>query len=331
MNASATENAVWVGFDLGGSKMMAVVFDGQMRILARKRRKTEGFMGAQMGMERIAETIDMALDEAKVNRSRVGAIGIGCPGPLDLDRGILVEAPNLGWTNVPMSDTLSRKFACPAFLLNDVDSGVYGEYRFGAATDARCVVGVFPGTGIGGGCVYEGKILRGKTSSCMEIGHIQIVPDGPLCGCGRRGCLEAVASRLAVAAAVAQSVFRGQSTKLIALCGTDIGMIRSGVLAEAIESGEKVVERIVRAAAAHVGTAVATVINLLAPDTIVLGGGLVEAMPDLFVTEVSGAAQSRVMPSFVGSYKVVAAKLGDDASAMGAAAWAQRCVVGNPS
>jgi glucokinase len=315
---------------LGGSKMMAVVFDGQMRPLARKRRKTEGFMGAQMGMERIAETIEMTLNEAKVDHLQVGGIGIGCPGPLDLDRGVLVEAPNLGWANVPVAETLSGKFGCPAFLLNDVDSGVYGEYRFGAATDSRCVVGVFPGTGIGGGCVYEGKILRGKNSSCMEIGHIQIVPDGPLCGCGRRGCLEAVASRLAVAAAVAQSVFRGQSTKLIALCGTDIGMIRSGVLAEAIESGEKVVERIVRAAAGHIGTAVATVVNLLAPDTIVLGGGLVEAMPDLFVAEVSGAAQSRVMPSFVGSYKVVPAKLGDDAAAMGAAAWAQRCVTQTP-
>jgi glucokinase len=211
-------------------------------------------------------------------------------------------------------------------LLNDVDSGVYGEFRFGAATGARCVVGVFPGTGIGGGCVYEGKILRGKTSSCMEIGHIQIVPDGPLCGCGRRGCLEAVASRLAIAASVAQAVYRGQSNYLIATCGTDVGMIRSGVLAEAVESGEKVVERIVRAAAAHVGTAVATVVNLLAPDTIVLGGGMVEEMPDLFVAEVSGAAAARVMPSFVGSYKVVPAKLGDDAGAIGAAGWAQQCV-----
>jgi glucokinase len=329
MNGSDADTSVWVGFDLGGSKMMAVVFDCQIRPLARKRRKTEGFMGAQMGVDRIAETIEMALDEAQVERSRLKGIGVGCPGPLDLDKGVLVEAPNLGWKNVPMAELLSRKFGCPAFLLNDVDSGVYGEFRFGAATDSRCVVGVFPGTGIGGGCVYEGKILRGKTSSCMEIGHIQIVPDGPLCGCGRRGCLEAVASRLAVAASVAQAVYRGQSNNLIALCGTDIGMIRSGVLEEAIQSGEKVVERIVRAAAGHIGTAVATVVNLLAPDTIVLGGGMVEAMPDLFVAEVSGAAHARVMPSFAGSYKVVPAKLGDDAGAIGAAAWAQRSVTSN--
>lgn len=306
--------------------MLSVVHDQTMRPLGKKRRKTEGFLGSDAGLERIAQTIRDSLDEAKIPHHELGGIGIGCPGPLDLDRGVLREAPNLGWKDVPLADFLRREFACPAFLLNDVDAGVYGEFRFGSGVGARCVVGIFPGTGVGGGCVYEGRILRGATSSCLEIGHMQVVPEGPLCGCGRRGCLEAVASRLAIAAASAQAAFRGQAPMLMALCGTDVGLIRSGVLAEVIRGGETVVEQIVRQAARHLGVAAANVVNLLAPDVIVLGGGLVEAMPELFVDEVTAVARGRSLATLADSFRVVPAKLSDDAAVLGAAAWAQKMV-----
>jgi glucokinase len=319
-------DACYVGFDLGGTKMLAAAFDGGLKALARKRRKTEGYFGAEAGLDRIAETIDESLADAKVRRQQLAGIGVGCPGPLDLDRGILLDAPNLGWRQVPIKDALQKRFNCPVYLVNDVDGGVYGEYRFGAGRESRCVVGVFPGTGIGGGCVYEGRILRGRTGSCMEIGHLRIVRDGPTCGCGRRGCLETVASRLAVAGAAVQAAYRGQAPYMMASYGTDISLIRSGVLADCIRNGDTAVERIVRDAAAHIGVAVAMIVNLLAPDTVVLGGGMVEAMPQLFVDEVTTAARKRVMPAFLDSFRIVAATLGDDATAMGAAAWAQHCV-----
>jgi glucokinase len=157
----------------------------------------------------------------------------------------------------------------------------------------------------------------------MEIGHVQVMPDGPRCGCGQLGCLESVSSRLAVAAAVAQAAYRGQAPTVLRLAGTDLASIRSGVLAAAIESGEVVVEQIVRDAARHIGLALAGVVNLLAPDVVVLGGGMVEAMPELFVSEVGEAARRRAMPSLAASLRVLAARLGDDATAIGAAAWAQ--------
>jgi glucokinase len=160
----------------------------------------------------------------------------------------------------------------------------------------------------------------------MEIGHLRIVRDGPTCGCGRRGCLETVASRLAVAGAAVQAAHRGQAPFMMANFGTDISLIRSGVLAECIRNGDTAVERIVRDAAAHIGVAVAMVVNMLAPDMVVLGGGMVEAMPQLFVDEVTTAARKRVMPAFLDSFQIVAATLGDDATAMGAAAWAQHSV-----
>jgi glucokinase len=210
--------------------------------------------------------------------------------------------------------------------MNDVDAGLYGEYRFGAGRGGRCVLGVFPGTGIGGGCVYEERILRGRTSSCMEIGHVQVMPGGPLCGCGQEGCLEAVASRLAIAADAAKAVHRGEAPYLEAIAGSDIAAIRSGALARAISAGDSVIEQIVRRAAGYIGVAVAGAIHLLAPDIVVLGGGLVEAMPELFVTEVESTARGRVMSSYATSFRVLAAELGDDAAAMGAAAWAQHVI-----
>lgn len=324
--AADGEQACWIGFDLGGTKMLATVMDGQFEILGRKRRKTRGHEGIDAGLKRIVETIEKALEDAQVERNSLGGIGVGCAGPLDLDRGIILEAPNLGWADVRIKDALEAAFGCPAVITNDVDAGVYGEYQFGAGRRSRCVLGVFPGTGIGGGCVYEDRILRGKSSSCLEIGHVQVLPGGPRCGCGQYGCLEAVASRLAIAAAAAQAAYRGQAPHLRKLAGTDLSEIRSGVLAQAIAEGDTVLERIVRDAARAVGTAIGGVVHLLAPDTVVLGGGLVEAMPKLYVSAVHEAAEAFVLPSFKGTFRVVAAELGDDATARGAAAWARKLI-----
>ncbi len=325
--AAKPDETCWVGFDLGATKMLATVFDSEFQMLGRNRKKTKGQEGTDAVFRRMVQVIQTMLDEAHIARDRLGGIGIGCPGPLDLDHGIILDTPNLGWKDVPIKAMLEKEFGCPAVILNDVDAGTYGEYRFGAGRSGRCVIGVFPGTGIGGGCVYEGKILRGKTGSCMEIGHVPLLPDGNLCGCGQRGCLEAHASRLAIAGAAAQAVCRGEAPHLQAKAGADLAEIRSATLAEAIKEGDQAIEGIVRQAARSIGVVLAGVVNLLAPDTVVLGGGLVEAMPELFVDGVSHAARKRVLPAFAKSFKVVAAQLGDDAAAMGAAAWARESVV----
>ena len=226
----------WVGFDLGGTKMLAQVYDADLKPLGRERRKTKAAASTGSGLERIQETIVAALAAAGVAPQQLAGIGIGCPGPVDMEAG---DAPRSAESRLEGSRRrrkLQEQFDCPVAVLNDVDSGVYAEYRFGAGQGARCVIGVFPGTGVGGGCVYKGEILRGAKTTCMEIGHVQVMPEGPLCGCGRRGCLEAVASRLAIAANAAKAAYRGDAPHLKELSGTDIGEIRSGALAEAIEA-----------------------------------------------------------------------------------------------
>lgn len=322
MSKDGKERSYWVGFDLGGTKMLAVAFDGHLRPVGRKRKRTEGHQGAEAGLERIAQTIEGALAEAGVTPDCLAGIGVGCPGPLDLDRGVIFEAPNLGWRDVAIVDFLQTRFGCPARIVNDVDAGVYGEYRFGAARGAHCVIGVFPGTGVGGGCVYEGKIMRGRRGSIMEIGHVRVVPEGPRCGCGLQGCLEAVASRLAISAAAAQAAYRGQAPYLLAEIGTDIANIRSGALAKSVVAGDEAVIQIIRDATDAIGVAVAGAIHMLGPDTVVLGGGLVEAMSGFFVNGVRDAATRLVMPAFRDTFEVFPAELGDDAAVTGAAAWA---------
>ncbi len=323
--ASPPDLRVWVGLDLGGTKMLAKIFDEQFRELGAAKKKTEGHRGMAAGLKRMVTVIEEALESAGVSKAQVNGIGVGCPGPVDAERGVLVEAPNLGWTKAPVAKTLEKAIGAPVVICNDVDSGVYAEYEFGAARGAKSVVGIFPGTGIGGGAVINGRLLQGANLSCMEIGHIPLFPETT----GETGggpTLEIAASRLAIAAEAAQAAYRGQAPYLLKTCGTDIAKITSSKLAAAIENGDQAIEDIMKKAANLLGAGVATIVHLLAPDMIVLGGGLVEAMPGLYIEGVRKSANARLLATYRDSFKVVAAKLEDDAGVKGAAAWARRAL-----
>lgn len=316
----------WVGVDLGGTKILAAVFDDQFKLLGRERKKTKGFQGASQGMERLGDAVAKAMEEAEVDPNTIAGLGIGCPGPVDPDHGILIDGPNLGWENVPVKKILEDRFECPVYVTNDVDAGVYGEYRFGAAEQARCVLGVFPGTGVGGGCVYEGRIFRGHHVTAMEVGHMPMLAGGPLSSAGHSGSVEAMTSRLSIAAACAQAAYRGDAPLLRDEAGTTLSDIRSGMISESVKQKDGTVEQIVRQAAFQLGTVIAGLVHVLAPDKIVLGGGLVEALPKLYQEEVNDALKQWLMPAYAKVSEVVIAELGDDAAIMGAAAWAKHNV-----
>ncbi len=318
----------WLGFDLGATKMMATVFDGAYRKLGSSRRKTKSRKGSDNGMERIRETVREALDEAGLGKKNLAGAGVGSPGPLDLESGMLPATANLGWEDLNLKALFEDELHCPAVIVNDVDAGVYGEYRFGAARKARCVAGLFPGTGLGSGCVYEGEILRGRRMSCFEIGHCQVLPGGSVCGCGQRGCLETVASRLAISAQAAAAAYRGEAPHLLKEKGLDLSRIRSKSLASSVAAGDKTVEKIIRDAARWLGVGAGMLVNLLAPDVIILGGGLVEAMPELYMEEVTAAAAVSAVSSLSETFEVKVSALADDATVTGAAAWAQKIITG---
>ncbi len=325
--SSGPSAAKWLGFDLGGTKMLSVVLDDELQPLGQKRRRTRGNDGAKSGVKRIIQTIEQSLEEAKTDLAEIAGIGVGSPGPVDTNQGVVLEMVNLGWHDVPLRKLLEDAFQKPVVVLNDVDAGVYGEYVAGAAQGSSTALGIFPGTGIGGGCVLHGEIVSGKGVSAMEVGHIQIEPDGDYCGCGRRGCLETRSSRLAIAAQAALAAYRGTAPFLAKEVGSDLSEIRSGVLAKSIKNGDVVIERIVRQAAQDLGIAIASMIHLLAPDRIVLGGGMVEAMEEIWVEEVTKSARRRVMAPYRDTFDVVTATLGDYATAVGASAWIRKQVL----
>jgi len=318
------QNPYSCGFDLGGTKMLCIIFDDKQKIVARKRKKTKGTEGAQAGVMRIAELIRETFTENNLPLECLSSLGIGCPGPVDMDNGIVNVAVNLGWKNVSLGAMLEDELDCPVSVLNDVDAGVYGEYSVGAAVGARSVAGIFPGTGIGGGFVYEGKILRGRRSSAMEIGHTRITSSNRSSGTDMTGTLESEASRLAIAAECAKLAYRGEAPNLLRAAGTDIAQIRSKVLAAAIRDGDKSVERVVRQAAQTVGYAVANLVHMLCPDVIILGGGLVESISEIYLDEVTQTAKRSVLQCYEDMFEIKMAKLGDDAGAMGAAIWAKQ-------
>ena len=240
---------VWVGFDLGGTKMLTIAYDEKWNSVGSEKRKTRGkSKDSDFGVHRIASTIDRLFSKNDLSIDQVAGIGIGCPGPIDLEKGRILTTPNLGWDDVDIKEFLQQRFDVPVVVLNDVDAGVYGEYKFGAAKGARCAVGIFPGTGVGGGCVYDGRILQGSGISCMEIGHTRISSSTRSSGFDLPGTVEAETSRLTIAAEASKAAFRGDAPWLAKEVGTDIADIRSGALADAVANGDEAVKRLIQEA-----------------------------------------------------------------------------------
>ncbi len=318
MASSTTKRDYIVGLDIGGTKTMAVVFDREFNAIGRCRKKTRSGSSDEPPEDRICRIVQLALEDA--GKPDISAIGAGSPGPLDPASGVIIDTPNLGWRNFPLADLLSNEFGVPVVVDNDVNVGTYGEWRFGDVSDCRHLVGVFPGTGVGSGIIIDGRLYHGFSGAAGEIGHMTLQVDGPYCGCGKRGCVEALASRLAIAKEAAALAAREDAPYIAENYGTDLQNIRSGALARAVAAGDSKVEAVVRKAAYYNGIAVANVINILSPEAVVLGGGLVEAMEVLFIEEVNRAVEEHAMPFLRKNVRIVPATLGDDAVVLGAAA-----------
>ena len=199
--------------------------------------------------------------------------------------------------------------------------GLYGEQQFGAAAGCAHVAGFFLGTGVGGALILDGKLYRGSSGAAGELGHIFVDPLGPACGCGNRGCLEALAGRLALAGEAATLAARGGAPHLMNEAGADVRKLKSGALARAVAAGDRQLKDLVKRKAALVGLAMANIVNTLDPECIVLGGGLVEAMGEIIVPAAEESMRRHAMPDIASHVTVAPAKLGDMAIVMGAAQW----------
>ena len=309
-----------VAVDLGGTKILTAAFDSNFAKIGRNKVKTKAYEGADAIFNAVVDSITDALASAKINTNDVRGIGIVIPGVFDRDTGLVVETPNLPLSRFPFKSKLFERIPVPIFIENDVNAGTYGEFRSGAAVGYRHVVGVFPGTGIGGGLILDGKLYIGATGNAGEIGHMIIQTGGPLCGCGQRGCLEALASRSAMARDAVFLANSGSAPATLAQAGTDYSRYSSKTFSKALEAGDEAIERVIDRAAWNLGIGLANCANLLSPEIIVIGGGLVERLGEAYIETVDRSMRSHAMRGIGESVKVVGAKLGDDAAVLGVAA-----------
>jgi len=308
-----------VGVDLGGTKILAAVIGPDHQILGRAKRPTPAEAGGPAILAAIVACIDQALAEAGLDREALLGIGIGSPGPLDPVGGIISFSSNLNVRDWPLGPDLARATGRPVLVQNDVKAGGYGEYRLGAGRGCRNMLAAFVGTGVGGCVIVDGRVVEGATGNAGEVGHIIVKADGPKCGCGRRGCLEALASRNAIARRVGKAARKGADSVLAAKVDKKSGKLKSGDLAAAVAANDLVALAEVHRAARFLGLGLGGLVNLLGPEVVVIGGGVTEALGPMFVDLVRVAALEQILVDPDGRIRIEAAALGDDSGILGAA------------
>ena len=308
--------------DVGGTKVLGVIFDKNDQIVYRlKKRSTEGGSGAQDVEKVIVDVVNEMLKASGIKKQQVRAVASCAPGVIDQENGIVLFTPNLPWRNYNMKQSMEEKLGLPFFVGNDVNLGVLGEYKFGVARGYNDVVGLFVGTGMGGGLILDGKLYTGNQFKGAECGHMVLDPEGPLCNCGQRGCLEAFSSKQGMSAYIRTQVSRGRESMMAEVVSE--GVFRSKALKKALAANDAVAVEAVDRACHYLAVAIGSLINIFSPQLVILGGGVIEAEGDLFLQKVLAEVDRYCMPSIRTSVEIKNASLGDDSVVYGALALAE--------
>ena len=310
-----------IGIDIGGTKTLFALLDEDFEVVAEEKlRSRDGKKPREAFEEGMDKAIGKLMDEAAERKVKVKVVGVGVAGIADYKSGAIRSAPNLEFLEgFALGARLRKLTGAKVFVANDVHTGLYGECTLGAARKACHVLGVWLGTGVGGAMVIDGKLHLGASGIAGNIGNyvlhaVDVGIDAP-----RKDVLDNVASRTAIAGDAAVLAAKERAPKLKKVAGTDVKQIRSGDIAQSIRAGDKAVEKLVRSRIAVVGTALSNLVDFINPDMVVLGGGLVEAMPDLILREVEKAVKAHASTSAAGEVKIAVAKLHDHAGTIGAA------------
>lgn len=324
MAESSDKKEYLVGVDLGGTKIMAGVFDPQLRCVGTARLSTKALRGPDAVIERIARCVKDAADECDLSMKQVRGVGVGAPGTVNPEEGRVIFAPNLpDWKDIPLQKDLGKLLDVPVFVENDCNVCTLGVYHVELKGKPRSLVGIFIGTGIGGGLIIDGRPYAGFNRTAGEVGHMVLDVSGPKCNCGNRGCFEALASRTAIFRRIESAVKEGQKTVLTDMLGSDLADLRSGDLRRALKKGDKFVEKVIEEAAEYTGIAVANLVNVLNPEVVVLGGGLIQQLADDMMAIVIETAKDYAMSGTAKGVDIIASNLGDEAGVTGGAVLAR--------
>ena len=306
--------------DLGGTQIRGALVDAQGRMSERVSTLTLAQEGVQPVIARMMDVIRSL--RGKAEGENLEAIGVGAPGPLDPWRGLIRSTPNLlGWHDVPLRDILADEFGLPVYLGNDANLAALAEHRFGAGKGSANLIYLTISTGIGGGIVSEGQLVHGRHGLASEPGHMVLEREGPLCGCGKKGCLEALASGTAIAREAREALMAGRPSLIRELGGGELHRVDARLVAEAAQRGDPLAQEIYHRAGFYIGLGIVNLMHLFNPEVVVLGGGVSQA-GDLLLAPLREVVAERALASFQEDFSIVLSGLGDDVGLLGAAAWA---------
>jgi glucokinase len=324
------DSSLVIGFDLGGTKMNAAAVDVHGHVIHSDRCKTLAADGPDAVIDRMIGLCKRILEELGDRATDVRAICVGVPGGVDDERGMVDTAPNLGWSQVPLAYRLSSALTLPVFLDNDVRVAVVGEHAYGVGTGTRTMVGIFVGTGIGGGIIVGHHTHHGGRGVAGEIGHMTLLPHGPRCPCGKRGCVEALASRTAMERDVRKLIKKGWKSripKLMKKAATDT--LTSSVIESALDIDDDVMRKVMKDAQYYLGLLAGNLANALDPEVIVIGGGIAERLGERFVAPIREHAYKHfLVQRDREKVRIVPTELKDLAAPLGAAFLARERVHG---
>jgi glucokinase len=311
---------------MGGTSLRAVVVTAKNEILAIEKQPTNVALKPAGLIREMASMVEDVLAAAGVRKAQLRAVSIGAPGAVDPVHGVVYHAPNLGWDAVPLSAELKKHLRVPVFAENDVNVGVAGEHALGAGKGTKEMVGIFVGTGIGGGIISRGELYLGTRGAAAEVGHMIIQVDGPLCNCGNHGCIEALASRTAMERDVRAAIRAGKKSCVLKLM-EERGKERmtSSIIQRALKKNDPVMHNVIKRAQYFLGIAVANVVNILDPECVVLGGGVTERLGEEFVAPIRKTAYENFLRRHDAKrVKILPGTLGDNAGGLGAVVLARK-------
>jgi glucokinase len=308
-----------IGVDFGGTNIVTAVVDTHGAIVAKTKIAAEIPRGVAQVVANITQSMRDATARADVALDNVIAIGLGSPGPLNSREGIVINPPNLnGWNNVPLRRMIEDEFRLPVVLDNDANAAAFGEFWAGAGKDVNTLVCFTLGTGVGGGIIIDGKLLRGPDDTGGELGHCTIDYDGYPCKCGNRGCLETYVSATAIVRRMRDAIECGEKTIIFELVDGHLDRLTSKLVHTALLKGDALAARIMHETGVFLGIGIANAVNALNPDMIVICGGVIEAGEHLFAP-AREEVKKRAFEGPARRAQIVPAVLGDDAGCIGAA------------
>jgi len=311
-----------ISIDMGGTKVLGCVVNYKEGIIARVKKPTDPTGTRKKYVHQLAEVVYDLIEKTHINKKKIKAVSLGVPGTVNPETGVIGLAPNLGLKKINIKKMLEAEIPFPVLIENDVNLGALGIKNFGVGKKATNMLAVFVGTGIGGGLIFDSKLYRGSNYVAGEIGHMLVEKNGPKCGCGRKGCFEAIASRTAIVDQIVKEIKSGKQSKLSKLVKSG-ERIKSKSLASAVKSGDKVVRKRIKEGCDVIGGVLASISNLLNLDMIVLGGGMIEALDFYMLPLIKKSFDDHVLNDSAKGLKIIASKLGDDAAIFGGIALAE--------